>query len=73
MTINLTFVYALFAHAHIKQTNLSTILVRSFNYVILLFLLTLRVCKAINVIAVQDLDIMGSEIVKWQYPFASEH
>ena len=29
VTINLTFVYALFAHAHIKQTNLCTILVRS--------------------------------------------
>lgn len=27
VTINLTFVYALFAHAHIKQTNLCTILV----------------------------------------------
>lgn len=29
VTINLTFVYALFAHAHIKQTNLCTILVRN--------------------------------------------
>ena len=31
VTINLTFVYALFAHAHIKQTNLCTILVRTVN------------------------------------------